>query len=362
MRRPLAIALMASSMLTMTAHAETSSWFKEVEVPKPAPGQNVQIKPQFKSEPTYLPPAGAKKQATGKDAKGIKKQIKTMVEPTGDNAAYIAFDQGQYLTALKLAEAAAKKGEPQAHTLIGRICAEGLGVAKDEALAAKWYARGDQLGDIQSTFALGVLYAQGHGVKKDYDKAAELFEKAALTGHPEANYNLGLLFLAGTGKPKNPYRAAQHIRYAAEKGIAAAQYDLGGMYQQGVGVPPDALQASHWLKKAAEQGMAEAQFDYAIMLLRGLGLTRDEPKAIPYLKSAAQKGLAAAQNRLAYVYAEGIGVKKSPQEAAKWRLIARAGGLEDKRADDQLVQKLPKAELLAAQKAAAEWREDAGLF
>jgi TPR repeat protein len=107
--------------------------------------------------------------------------------------------------------------------------------------------------------------------------------------------------------------------------------------------------------------MAEAQFDYAVTLLRGLGLTRDEPKAIPYLKAAAQKGLATAQNRLAHAYAEGVGVKKSAVDAAKWRLIAQSSGLKDAMLDT-LVGKLPKEQRLAAQKAASEWRAQAGLF
>jgi TPR repeat protein len=98
-----------------------------------------------------------------------------------------------------------------------------------------------------------------------------------------------------------------------------------------------------------------------VVLLRGLGLTKDEPKAVPYLRSAAQKGLAAAQNRLAYVFAEGVGVKKSEEEAAKWRLIAQAGGLKDETLD-ALVSKLPKAKQMAAQQAASEWREKAGMF
>ena len=97
------------------------------------------------------------------------------------------------------------------------------------------------------------------------------------------------------------------------------------------------------------------------MLLRGLGMTRDEPKAIPYLKTAAQAGLASAQNRLAYAYSEGVIVKKDPVEAAKWRLIAKAGGLKDPDAD-ALVDKLPKDKRAVAAKAADEWREKAGLF
>ena len=53
-----------------------------------------------------------------------------------DDAAYMAFDQGQYLTALSLAEAKAALGDPQAHTLVGRIYEGGLGVGKDEITAA----------------------------------------------------------------------------------------------------------------------------------------------------------------------------------------------------------------------------------
>ncbi len=68
-----------------------------------------------------------------------------------------------------------------------------------------------------------------------------------------------------------------------------------------------------------------------------------------------------AQNRLAHVYADGVGVEKSQLEAAKWRLIAKAGGLKDEKLD-MLVAELPKEQRAAAQKAAIEWRERAGLF
>jgi TPR repeat protein len=141
----------------------------------------------------------------------------------GENAAYEAFDQGKYLTALALAQEAAGVGDPQAHALVGRIYAEGLGVGKDEITAARWYARAAELGDVPSMVTFGNMLAEGRGVGKDRAKAAELYEKAAMTGDPLANYNLGLLFLRGDGKPENPSRAAQHIGYAAEKGIAAAQ-------------------------------------------------------------------------------------------------------------------------------------------
>ena len=191
------------------------------------------------------------------------------VPTKGDDGAYIAYDQGQYLTALRLAQAAAATGDPQAHTLIGRINAEGFGIPRDLAAAAAWYAKAAELGDTEAMFAIALLHAEGRGVAKDRLAAAQWFERAAARGHPAANYNLGLLFLRGDGKPENPIRASQHLRYAAEKGITAAQYDLGGLYQKGVGVEADALQAAHWIGLAARAGMPEAQFEYAVMLLRG---------------------------------------------------------------------------------------------
>lgn len=273
-------------------------------------------------------------------------------------AAYSAFEEGKYLTALSLAQDAAARGDAQAYTLIGRIYAEGAGVSRDEAKAADAYGRAAELGDVPAMISLGVMYGAGQGVTKDRNKAAELFEKAAMTGDPLANYNLGLLFLRGDGKPENPHRGAQHIRYAAEKNLPSAQYDLATLYQTGTGVPNDALEAATWMSKAAASGLTAAQYDYAVMLLRGQGLKRDEQKAIDYLKVAADKGVAGAQNRLAHVYFEGVGgTEKSFAEAAKWRLIAKANGITKDDKLELMMAALPPDQIAAAEKAAEEWRE-----
>ena len=124
-----------------------------------------------------------------------------------EDAPYEAFDQGRYLTALQLAVKAAELGDPQAHTLAGRIYAEGYGAPRNSGLAAQWYARGAELGDPEAMFALGVMLAEGQGVAKDRDAAGQMFEAAAVRKHALANYNLALLFLKGEGKPENPHRA-----------------------------------------------------------------------------------------------------------------------------------------------------------
>ncbi len=370
--RTAAIVLLAGSLALMLgathAVAETSSWTMESE--PYLPETTAKGKAKAKSKPMARPqPKGPKPLQNDQRADPLSRFTPSkpesavsryLVPATGEDAAYIAFEQGRYLTALNLAERAAKEGDPQAHTLIGRIYAEGLGVPKDETVAAQWYARGAELGDTEAAFALGLHLAEGRGVKKDREAAARMFEIAAAKGHPYANYNLGLMFMDGDGKPENPRRGALHIRYAAEQGVVAAQYDLAVLYQTGHGVEADAYEAARWMRRAAEQGLLEAEYDYALMLLRGFGLNSEMPKAVDYLRSAAEKGFAGAQNRLAHLLADDERGQPDLIEAAKWRILARESGIEDE-ALDQLVAKLPADARLAAEKAAHEWRERAAI-
>lgn len=306
--------------------------------PKSAiPTKSIKAVPQGERIPFVSPPAKA-----------------AMPVPAPNDAAYEAFDQGLYITAFHLAFKAAEKGDPQAHTLIGRLYADGYGGAKNVKLGAEWFARGAELGDAEAQFAYGTLLAEGDGIPKDRAAAAGLFEAAAAQRHPAANYNLALLYLRGDGKPENPYRAIAHMRFAAEQGVVNAQYDLGTLYATGVGVDPDAFEAAKWVGKAAEAGHAEAQLDYAIMLLRGQGVAFDASKGAQMFKASAERGVAPAQLRLARCYAQGVGVDKSTAEAAKWYLIAKIGGLDDP-VLEKLVAGLPAAERTKASQAAETW-------
>ncbi|MDX2289899.1 MAG: tetratricopeptide repeat protein [Hyphomicrobiaceae bacterium] len=348
-------AVLILTAMALPASAETSSWVQR----EPA-GSVTGGKPVVAPKSSRSARAGEEKPPT-RPAAPLKAAPKTAPAPgtetgqaRGAEAAYLAFDAGRFLTALALAQDAANAGDPPAHTLVGRIYAEGLGVKKDEALAAKWYTRGAELGDVNAMFAIGLLLAEGRGVDKNAESAAAMFEQAALTGHPQANYNLGLMFLNGKGKPENPRRAFQHIEYAARQGVAPAQYDVSAFYQQGVGTDADAWEAARWMKAAAEQGMAVAEYEYAVMLLKGFGLKEDEFKAIQMMRSAAEKGVPGAQNRLAHIYREGLGVAPDPAEMARWRIIARTGGIEDTALDGE-VAKLPEKDREAAEAAAEKW-------
>jgi len=346
------------------AGAETSSWQSRVDGPA-APLDKTKDKKKTPAAPDKAwAPAKVIRTTPGpedKKAPAVQPPTKKASAPAktparADDAAYEAFEQGLYLTALELALKAAENGEPQAHTLVGRIYAEGHGITPNAPLAAQWYERGAKLGDPEAMFAYALMLAEGKGVDKDRTEAARQFEAAAARRHALANYNLALLFLKGEGKPENPYRAFMHMRFAAESGVAAAQYDLGTMYATGTGVDPNAFEAAKWIGKAAAAGHPEAQVDYALILFRGHGAPQDPERGAVYFRRAAEKGIATAQNRLARCYAHGAGVGKSLVEAAKWNFIARAGGIEDA-ALDKLLAGLSQADRAKAQLAAQAWHD-----
>ena len=357
-------------------HAEsaTSGWRQTISPPpithdqgerkRDDPRRPKKASPRIKARPTRVEPQSKPVKGTGLGPAKVTRSTlgPIMAEPTGANAAYIAFDQSQYLTALKIAKYHAERDDAAALTLLGRIYENGLGVPRDELTAAKLYRRAAQLGYTEGLFSFAVMLAAGRGIEKNPEGAAGLFERAARTGHAEANYNLGLLFISGNGKPENPRRAAMHIRYAAEQGVAAAQYDLAALYRNGHGIEPDAYLATTWLRRAADAGMPSAQFEYAVALLQGRGLNADRPRVLEYLFAAARHGIAGAQNRLAHIYSEGRIVRRDMVEAAKWRLVAKAAGLPPQPHDaslDKAISKLPDKDLATARRRADEFIDGA---
>jgi TPR repeat protein len=144
------------------------------------------------------------------------------------------------------------------------------------------------------------------------------------------------------------------MQFAAEAGVAAAQYDLGTLYATGTGVDPNAFEAAKWIGKAAAAGHTEAQLEYAVMLFQGRGVPPDQKRGAQLFRAAAEKGLPVAQNRLARCYAHGAGVEMNVVEAARWHLIAKAGGVADDSLE-KILAKLSKADRAKAQKAAEGW-------
>jgi TPR repeat protein len=133
-----------------------------------------------------------------------------------------AYDQGDLVTAVRLFQELAAKGNAFAQSVLGE------------------------------------LYMHGRGVPRDPVEAVAWLRKAAAQGQVGAELNLGVSYEQGLGVPKDKAEAARWYRRAAEQGDPGAQRYLGDMYAKGTGVAKDWKEAESWYRKAAAQGDEQA--------------------------------------------------------------------------------------------------------
>ena len=279
-----------------------------------------------------------------------------------------------FVKALSLMQAEAKKGNGFAMHDLGRMYLSGLGCEEDEEQAQAWFAKAFQAFLREETSAkkkdylqyrIGKLYSFGYGVEQDYSRAAEWYEKAVAEDNPFAEYSLGGLCRRGQGVEQNDETAYRLYRMAAEhaeKPNAYAAYELGRMCRDGIGTAPDKTASDKWYRQAyygflaIEQNMADDKLYYRLgqMNLNGIGtninlsaakdyfekaaaldnpdafyglgklyLKKDSeyyspPKAVDCLIDAAKKGHEYAQYTLGKLFIKGEDIPKNVDYALRW--------------------------------------------
>jgi len=122
--------------------------------------------------------------------------------------------------------ARANGGDAAAQVLVGESYAAGKGVAQDLKLAAGWYRKAADKGDIAGELHLAVLYRDGgKGFARDSTQAAAWYRRAAEQGDVGAQGTLGLLYSIGQGVPHSDVEAYYWLDLAvAVKGPKQEQY------------------------------------------------------------------------------------------------------------------------------------------
>jgi TPR repeat protein len=190
----------------------------------------------------------------------------------------------------------------------------GLGVSKDVTMAAEWYTRAAEQGNIFAQKSLGACYRNGEGAVKDEKKGVEWFTRAAKQGYANAQCNLGLCYVNGQGVAKDEKKAVDWYTKASEQGCASAHSSLGVCYLNGQGVAKDEKKAVELFTRAAEQGIRGAQCNLGCCYLNGEGVVKNEKKAVEWFTRAAEQGLANAQDFLAVCFQCGRGVAKDEKK------------------------------------------------
>jgi TPR repeat protein len=142
--------------------------------------------------------------------------------------------------------AAAEHGEAWGQYNLAVTYSNGEKLPKDKALAAFWYRRAAEHGDIPSMQFLGDLLAGGHGIEPNYLEAVRLYKLVADSGHTYsamAEYSLGEMYAEGKGIPRDLDEAIKYWKRASGHGWDLAATKLERLYER-EGISPDFQAAS----------------------------------------------------------------------------------------------------------------------
>ena len=163
---------------------------------------------------------------------------------------------------------AAKAGVVDAQALLGQILLEGRGIARDEALALRWFQIAAQGGHQMARNMTGRCLEHGWGCAVDEAAAAREYRLAAHAGLDWAQYNYANLLATGRGVVEDQAQALALYRQAAEQGHAKSMNLLARHLEEGLETGRDPQAALAWYRRSAESGDFRGQANYASILLQ----------------------------------------------------------------------------------------------
>jgi uncharacterized protein len=176
-------------------------------------------------------------------------------------------------TSLTALQYAAEGGHPIAQWRLGKMYADGNGVAQDDLRAFDYFSKianahaedspsAPQAAVVANAFvALGRYYLDGipnSKIKSDPERAREMFSYAAsYFGNADAQYDLARLYINGIGIPRDLRYGARWLGLAAQKGQHRAQAMLGQMLFNGDQLPRQAARGLMWLTLARDSATSD---------------------------------------------------------------------------------------------------------
>ena len=129
-----------------------------------------------------------------------------------------AYNEGDYITALREWKAAALRDDVRAQTSLGFMYYGGKGVPQDYEIAGEWYMLAAKQGDVNAQTIIATMFQQGLGVKRDDKTALKWYGLAAAEGYTLAHWGLGCMYYYGQGVLKDDAQAYMWLSIAASSG------------------------------------------------------------------------------------------------------------------------------------------------
>jgi uncharacterized protein len=199
----------------------------------------------------------------------------------------IAYQKGDYETALSLWRPLAEQGDAEAQRSLGQMYDFGRGVPRDGAQAIQWYLKAAEQGNAGAQYRLGMKYIYGRkSTPDDIVIGLSWFEKAAYQGHVDAQRTLGELHEFGDfGIARDHPQSVAWFRKAAKQGDVGSMHRLIGFSTSA----RDYAEAAIWSRKLAELGNSFGQYSIGTMYAEGLGVPEDRAQALVWLQKAASQ-------------------------------------------------------------------------
>lgn len=232
------------------------------------------------------------------------------------------FQRGDFSEAIERLNAEAGRGDKQAQFALGRIYAEGSGVAVSLPKAEEYYRKAAAGGQIEAQTDLAILLLKSQRA----EEAIDWLRKAARSNVPRAMVLLGNLSLTGTGMSKNPADAKLWLEKAAAAGEAEAMESLSLMHENGEGFEKNPAKALALLEQAAAKKSVKALLRLAVISMEGRGTAKDTKKALEYFNRASDLGSVEAWTALGSLHETGQGVGKNLPQAVIWYNKAAEAG------------------------------------
>jgi TPR repeat protein len=213
---------------------------------------------------------------------------------------------------------AAQQGYEPAFYSLGRIYANGEGVAASDAEALRCFVEGARRGSISCAEVAGEFFASGRAGEARHDLAIPMYQQAAEGGSPLAQRRLGFYYRDGKYLPKDDAKAIAFFEAAAGQGDKYAAATLGGIYEAGERVSVDLDRAIRWHAVAVEQGIETAVQGLGVCL----GRRGDHELAAAWFHIGAAYNLKLSMISLGNIYQRGDGVAVDDELAEEWRAVA----------------------------------------
>ncbi len=275
--------------------------------------------------------------------------------PAGDfNKGAIAYQKGDYETALREWHPLAEQGHLQAQANLGVMYFKGTDIPQDCEQAVKWCSLAAGQGDTMSLFSVASMYANGQCVSQDTTRAAIFYKQAAMRGNADAQANLSLMYSQGNGVPQDYVAAYIWISLAVLNGDAMGDTDK--MFIKSAMTPEQIERATtlfrHYAKEIDHESPIIPEHAFAPHATIPTGdfnkgetafENEDYATALSEWRTLAKQKHAEAQNRLANMYQNGLGVPQDYVLAYVWHGLAGSNGITtSSMAQDELRHEMTK--------------------